>query len=280
VKDNVFIVVLYNKTCSESSTLKKLMKLPLGSETLCVIWNNGPKSIQAEFEGFFSKESVECHLFETIDNISLAKIYNSVFRNFKSKRYIVLDDDSEISYQYYNALQSISENEVGMPIIYSNEVVVNPRINNKEYIFKQVINDNDIIITIGSGLVIGKNVVSLLREKFADVFDERFKLYGVDTSFCYRLNKINGAFIKIIPGFEHSLSRLNKSSDTLKSFRIEERSNDVALQIRYYFSKREWIPMLSKIVLSSIKKLLTNKSQQYNIITIFKVFIKGKHERQ
>lgn len=279
MKDKVFIIVLYNKKCSESITLKNLVMCSLNVDSICIVWNNGPQSIKVDAKEFFSKTNIDYNLIETVENISLAKIYNRVMIQYEAKRYIILDDDSKISSHYFTALDSIAVNDVGMPVIYSNGVIVNPRINNIEYKPNQKIKDDDVITTIGSGLVIGENVALSLREKFSDVFDERFNLYGVDTSFCYRLKHVYNANIKIISGFEHNLSRLNSCSDTLKVFRREERSNDVALQIRYYLSRKKWIPMLTMIMLSSLKKAITNKPQQYNLITVLKVFIKGKHER-
>jgi hypothetical protein len=61
-----------------------------------------------------------------------------------------------------------------MPIISSQEVIHAPVVNNKPYSHDIKLKPEDKVITIGSGLVIGKEITEKLKHKYGEVFDERF----------------------------------------------------------------------------------------------------------
>lgn len=276
----LFLIVVYNKKIAESCTFNKVVNSKFSDDSLCVIWNNGPTSCEEEFLNVYEyNKNIRYH--ETLHNISLAKIYNEVINKYNAQIYIILDDDSSLTDAYFEAVKQISPNEVGMPVIYYDRKIINPCINGQIYSKGINIDANDIITTIGSGLVVGRDVASQLFKAYNSVFDERFYLYGVDTTFCFRLNKLKiNDKIKIIDGFEHGLSRLEGKNDKLTLFRKIERSNDLALQIRYYKEKKHWFLMMVLLLASSIKKFITFQPQQYKYSTIIKTFVKGKHERQ
>lgn len=233
----LFLIVVYNKKIAESCTFNKVVNSKFSDDSLCVIWNNGPTSCEEEFLNVYEyNKNIRYH--ETLHNISLAKIYNEVINKYNAQIYIILDDDSSLTDAYFEAVKQISPNEVGMPVIYYDRKIINPCINGQIYSKGINIDANDTITTIGSGLVVGRGVASQLFKAYNSVFDERFYLYGVDTTFCFRLNKLKiNDKIKIIDGFEHGLSRLEGKNDKLTLFRKIERSNDLALQIRYYKEK-------------------------------------------
>lgn len=276
----LFLIVVYNKKIAESCTFNKVVNSKFSDDSLCVIWNNGPTSCEEEFLNVYEyNKNIRYH--ETLHNISLAKIYNEVINKYNAQIYIILDDDSSLTDAYFEAVKQISPNEVGMPVIYYDRKIINPCINGQIYSKGINIDANDTITTIGSRLVVGRDVASQLFKAYNSVFDERFYLYGVDTTFCFRLNKLKiNDKIKIIDGFEHGLSRLEGKNDKLTLFRKIERSNDLALQIRYYKEKKHWFLMMVLLLASSIKKFITFQPQQYKYSTIIKTFVKGKHERQ
>lgn len=276
----LFLIVVYNKKIAESCTFNKVVNSKFSDDSLCVIWNNGPTSCEEEFLNVYEyNKNIRYH--ETLHNISLAKIYNEVINKYNAQIYIILDDDSSLTDAYFEAVKQISPNEVGMPVIYYDRKIINPCINGQIYSKGINIDANDTITTIGSGLVVGRDVASQLFKAYNSVFDERFYLYGVDTTFCFRLNKLKiNDKIKVIDGFEHGLSRLEGKNDKLTLFRKIERSNDLALQIRYYKEKKHWFLMMVLLLASSIKKFITFQPQQYKYSTIIKTFVKGKHERQ
>ncbi|HDV9415866.1 TPA: hypothetical protein RKV49_005423, partial [Raoultella ornithinolytica] len=222
----------------------------------------------------------EFAFFETIQNASLAYIYNQVVSLFNSKRYILLDHDSQLSSEYINDINLVLPDKIGMPEIFFNGELVNPCINMLPcQNLKNRLPDVP-VMTIGSGLVLGRNIVEQLIDVYGKIFDERFYLYGVDTTFCLRVfNAGITSSIMLIHGFEHSLSRLEIENGPIKEFRRIERSCDLALRIRYYVPINKWYKEVPRVYLSSLKKLILHSEQQYNITVFSKVFIRGKHFR-
>ncbi|MNE26170.1 hypothetical protein D3C80_1195250 [compost metagenome] len=96
----------------------------------------------------------------------------------------------------------------------------------------------------------------------------------MDTSFFIRLNKLAlTEKLQSMPGFEHSLSRLETESKEVKLFRKVERSYDFGLTLRHYPS--------SSLLIVAVKQVLLWPFGR-NRITIskaLKVFITGRHER-
>lgn len=279
--DNIILVVLYNKKILECRTILSLLKNKALKNSKIVVWNNGPTGIniidaQEKIESY----GYEFSFFETIHNASLAYIYNQVITLFKSIRYILLDHDSLLSNEYVDDINLVLPNRIGMPEIFFNGELVNPCIN---MLPCQSLKDrlpNVPIMTIGSGLVLGRNIVEQLIDIYGKVFDERFYLYGVDTTFCLRVfNAGITSSIMLIHGFEHSLSRLEIENGPIKKFRRIERSCDLALRIRYYVPIKKWYKEVPRIYLSSLKKLIFHSEQQYNLTVFSKVFIRGKHVR-
>lgn len=280
--ENIILVILYNKEIKDSMTVKHLLKCEPLLNTKIVIWNNGPSSVHfTDSENLFNEYGYSFEYFERLNNCSLAEAYNVVIERNSALRYIILDHDSQINDGYLKDINLISTDEVGMPKIYVNNTLVNPCID-----MIPIENTPDdlgrkIVTTIGSGLVVGSCVASLIKENFGNIFDERFILYGVDTTFCYRLSMLKiQKSIKIIHGFEHSLSRLGlekEKSETLV-FRKKERSCDLGLRIRYYRAGR--VSGLFSFLLSSFKRLLLRKEQQYNFFIVVSCILLGKHIRK
>lgn len=279
--DNIILVVLYNKKILECRTILSLLKNKVLKNSKIVVWNNGP----AEINTIGAQEKIESYgyefaFFETTQNASLAYIYNQTVTLFKSIRYILLDHDSHLSSEYINDVNLVLSNKIGMPEIFFNGELVNPCIN---MLPCQNLKDrlpNVPIMTIGSGLVLGRNVVEQLIGIYGKVFDERFYLYGVDTTFCLRVfNAGITSSIMLIHGFEHSLSRLEIENGPIKEFRRIERSCDLALRIRYYVPIKKWYREVPRVYLSSLKKLIFHSDQQYNLTIFSKVFIRGRHFR-
>ena len=78
--------------------------------------------------------------------------------------------------------------------------------------------------------------------------------------------------IKLVPGFEHSLSRLEDESAEKAHFRKFERSYAIGLCTRFYFKHCKL--QLVKIV---VKKLL--RRDTYYLSTTLKALWYGKHHR-
>jgi GT2 family glycosyltransferase len=269
------LVVLYNSSIPCSRTITSLLdsNLQFKGCGLC-IWNNGPNGVnldsavrrQLELKGFVVT------LRQTPGNIPLSYIYNDFFDMYLSEYYVILDHDSILSEPYLRYLNGGSKFYVGMPIISSKGINRSPCLNGRfssgPYVKKNM------VTAIGSGLVISRDAASAVKERYGNIFDERFALYGVDTTFFVRLNRMCAADkLRAIPGFEHSLSRLEQEGAQVKSFRAVERSYDIGLMLRYY-------PSL-KLIAMLVKQLLLVLLNRNQIVfsAMLKAFIAGKHER-
>ncbi|HED2159663.1 TPA: hypothetical protein R4X75_000079 [Klebsiella pneumoniae] len=280
--ENLLLIVLYDKHPKDSKTIASILQNDSLNNTKVILWNNGPSRIEiADAIAEFRQHGYLCDFIETIENNSLAYIYNYVIANFSSKRYILLDHDSSLTTNYLQDLKLVETDQIGMPQIFFKRKLVNPCLDFLPY--AELNNRKSFsgpIMTIGSGLVIGRELIDKLEVNFQKVFDERFYLYGVDTTFCLRLYKASlSNSIVFIRGVEHSLSRLESETGLINEFRRKERSCDLALRIRYYTPRAKWAKELGRVFLSALKKKILGIDQQYDLKMFSTVFIKGKHLR-
>lgn len=277
------LVVLYNKSISESKTLKSLSSLSVKNDKVkLVVWNNGPESIKEQVESTLSFEGFDFKIIETLHNESLAKIYNTFVNNKDSSSYLILDHDSILDQNYLNAAINSSTYDLLLPIIMCKDVIRAPFINKEVYKLDMAITSSDNIVSIGSGLIIGAGVLDNMREKYHNVFDERFYLYGVDTSFFKRLNNSKNDFvsnIKVISPIEHSLSRFECEDNSISKFRDIERSYDFGLSLRYYTPVYKLPLVITKQVMIMMLNKLTRKKKTYIFKLVAIAFFTGKHYR-
>lgn len=182
--DIAILVVLYNKKMKESKTLNTLISRDLSSITLKIV-NNGPEAL--EEDGYIWNELTgKTHnviLENRIENAPLSTLYNEFISNFHSDYYIILDDDSDLSEYFFEHLTD-SSIELIIPRIYSidDSKFYYPRQNDRLVELNDEINNNS-VMSISSGLIMSKELVRLFKTHYRDIFDERFALYGIDTSF-------------------------------------------------------------------------------------------------
>lgn len=279
--ENSILVLLYNKEISASKTLNSLLKCSAQyNHAALVIWNNGPHRLVFDDVAEFERIGYSVFLEETLNNESLSVIYNDFILRYKSEKYIILDDDSTLNKSYILSSSKIKQSEVGMPVISSMGKITNPRVNRKLYDEKLVLNESCKILTIGSGLVIGKNIASNLFEIYGDVFDKRFYFYGVDSTFCFRLFESDLIkYVSIIPGFEHRLSRMESESSEIVDFRRLERSYDFGLTLRYYKKTSSKIHGLLKLSISTLLKKVFRRKEKLIFKHVIKAFFSGRHYR-
>ncbi|WP_111977438.1 hypothetical protein [Algibacillus agarilyticus] len=272
------LVLLYNKEIVDSGTLNSLIKLSKQCPSIkLVIWNNGPKKLANRDCLQFEALGYDVEIKETLHNESLAVIYNRFIAMNQADKYIILDDDSELNDEYLLAVLKCGAAEVAMPKITSAGIVRSPTIDYIPYIEYSTFNSKNLVLGIGSGLVIGEHITNTLKENYSDIFDERFYLYGVDFTFCRRLFdcKLTDK-IKVIPGFEHSLSRLAEEDVKITRFRRLERSYDLGLTLRYYFPLPTAVFKLFKVF---IKIYILRRMAKVNFGTVIKAFLTGIHYR-
>lgn len=275
-----FLVILYGKELSESLTVLSLIELAGVFPKNCnlVIWNNGPNYLSDKDLSKISSKGVSVHFEETIDNISISDIYNKFIHGFPSDRYIILDHDSLLNNDYIDSVFGICCDEVGVPKITSKGIIRSPTVDGHGFSGSEY--RSGFIVGIGSGVVFGSDLCVDLVKSFGDVFDSRFYFYGVDTTFFYRINSLKiPEKIKIISGFEHSLSRLEFESDKVKAFRILERSYDAGLTFRYYHNLLDFMVFLFKCSGSFIFKKIRGEREFINPFLLIKSYVNGLHYR-
>lgn len=276
------LVLLYNKEIFESNTITSLIKSDVSySDAKVVIWNNGPVELKNKNCSVLSDLGYTVTIIETINNESLAVIYNRFIQETDAAKYILLDDDSELSKEFINASAASQSCHLSLPIISSEGKVQYPSIDRKRYSLATKIYPNSKVTTIGSGLVIGQDIADALKQRYNNVFDERFYLYGVDTTFCFRLFESDLIkYVKIISGFDHSLSRLGTENSKMTKFRRIERSYERGLKLRYYVPLPKAIYLLLKTGSSVLQRLCMGKRYQVSFLYVLKAFVSGKHYRK
>ena len=276
-----FLVLLYGKEIQDSNTIQTLLQLDTELHNCkLVIWNNGPDYLN---RNAVALEHCTVEIVETVNNLGLAKIYNCFIDKVNAEQYVIFDDDTNVTAEYLQSLSTLSSDNAGTPIINHHEKRYEPVLNGR--IFKgkpyTVVGENDILTSIGSGLVLGRNVISTIKYHYQQVFDERFILYGVDDTFFRRINTLRIAkLFMILPALSHSLSRLENENSQKKAFRLKERAYAHALICRFYKPRRQSLALFIKNCFKySVKKFFgieEDLHQKFFIIAYFK----GKHYRE
>lgn len=269
------LVVTYNCSFEHSQTIRSLSSsgVLFDGVRLC-IWNNGPKeiSVDAEIIAVLREKGFEVIIKQTPWNAPLSWIYNYFIEKNPAGRYVLLDHDSILSDEYMQYIVGREEVFVGMPIIKANGVSRFPRV--QERFSAGPYTNKDNVRSVGSGLVLGQEVIDTIKNSYGDIFDENFALYGVDTSFFSRIFKLGLAEkLQSIPAIDHSLSRFEVEGREIKEFRRIERSYDFGLMLRHY-------PTLGRVrkLIKQMYKSLFNKNKTL-IRKALKAFIQGRHER-
>ncbi len=270
------LVTLYSCEILESETIRTLTSSDLDFKNVSlVIWNNGPSFLKCNnLENLTACGFNNVELVETTENKSLSVIYNVFLNMSASDRFVFLDHDSTLNDSYLNDVLHCDDLNVAVPLIEMMGEVRSPTM--KGEFRTGPFADKDKFMAIGSGLVISAKVVQLMEQEFNQVFDERFYLYGVDTTFFFRVRKADlSHLVNLVSAFGHSLSRLEKESLATTEFRRVERSYDLGLRLRFYFSQ-------SKYLLWFFVKVLVKRSLGLNTLSvksIFKAVVFGRHYR-
>lgn len=256
------LVVLFNKEIVDSLTLTALKKYPYFLEKVhLTIWNNGPFALKEKGGGLVNLvNNITIH--ETLENKSLSMIYNVFLKENDSDYYVILDDDSLLSKSYIDALINLDTQHFVTPIIKANNKIISP-----SNLIKNSKEDRKNLRAIASGLVISKDLKSKVFSKYNSCFDERFYFYGVDTSFLYRLNRID-VVNTIIPGFDHKISEYIVENKIREDFKSKELSYSLGLKLRLYPTVRLYKRLL-KIIIDKLFFKRNRIQLRYVLYTFF-----------
>lgn len=269
------LILLYNKGVSLSKTISSLYGVNDNHfhDINLIIWNNGPSKIHLDLSGDFIQKWNRVELVETIDNMPLSHVYNYVIETYAAERYIFLDDDSKLTNEYFIA--TIDSNAgVAVPAILSHGEYRSPTVSGKFNSGPYQVTDK--VIAIGSGIGVRHDIAQKIKSHYGDVFDSRFALYGVDTTFFLRLHQLGlSDQVEMIDGFEHSLSRLESESQVMSRFRQVERAYDLGLTMRHYTPWKQAIFVIFKqAVMFALGKLTW-----LQFVSLCKAFKTGHHPK-
>lgn len=273
--DISILIVLYNCSPEESETIKSLSRTQEENvKAILCIWNNGPKPKRPNHETTrqLRDAGFECYYIETLENNPLSWIYNHFIKKFSAKKYVILDHDSKISKEYKTYILSKEQDFISVPLIAAKGIPRSPTVNGR--FSSGPFSKDDCVIAIGSGLIVSDEAKNIISQKYENIFDEKYALYGVDTSFFLRVFRLGlSERVKTVPGFEHSLSRLEDETSIVKEFRKIERSYDFAITIRNYPEIRHIKYIANQIILGLIGQSSLKLKEAFNGI------VHGRHPR-
>ena len=99
--ETAILILLYNKEIKDSSTINSLACTDYHyPNAKLVIWNNGPAPFKSTDCTKLESLGYAVAVKETLNNKSLAVIYNKFLVENAAERYVLLDDDSELNPAY------------------------------------------------------------------------------------------------------------------------------------------------------------------------------------
>lgn len=276
-----FLVLLYNRKAEDSETLQSLVRsIPALKHARCIvkILNNGPKHIdaaQSPIVDAIRHSNASVQIEERLDNLPLSVAYNRFIEEIACDRYVFLDQDTSISEDFLTALENHRDADLVLPMIVSHGSVQSPTVGSKPVTKTSEVSREN-LMGIGSGIAIARPLVSDMRRQYGTVFDQRYALYGVDSTFFLRLRMLPASRrLRIVCDGRllHSLSRLEKEDRHVKNFRGSERSYDLGISLRRYASLH-----LFKHFIKSIPGMLNGRNS-LSLAKIVKAFTLGRHPR-
>jgi hypothetical protein len=272
------LIVIYDKNLSDSETLRSLSHLNFNNLNIVIV-NNGPQYLlEDEFYLSLERKFVSVALKNFTINKPLSWVYNDFINDNDSDRYIILDDDTVLTSDYFERLVfSNEEYMLGLPIMVS-------RYDKKQYTpffngeFKTDTRGNisgNFNFSITSALVLSREIINVIKKRFGTIFDECFALYNIDNSLFIRLETIAKEGIAIVT-YLSNVSLLHDFSniDSVKEpqWRTEEKMIAQTISIKRYF-KGGYRQIIKQVFFKMLKL------EFRNCYLIVRTFVEGKHPR-
>ncbi|MGL4446937.1 MAG: glycosyltransferase family 2 protein [Aeromonas sp.] len=288
-----FLIIFYNKSWFESDTLNSLIRSEVDfSECELVLWNNGPQINNSNDLAGIKSKFKQIITYQSQINFSLSRIYNYVIERHADDYLIILDHDTGLSDQYLTDVVAYSGASLAVPrVVLKNN---NPQ---REELYNSfnlpTIYDSHHttpllpkarIETVGSGLVISRQLLDNIKNVYGDYFDPRFAFYCADLSFLTRISELAVANeVVFIREIYHSLSEFEQESAEKIAFRIKQKSIGRALLIRehYFLSFVKWkrlYKQLDKILTIGCSK--TQSHSRFDLWVMLRYFFIGRHPNQ
>ncbi len=184
------LVVLYEMKLKHSDTIISLQAQSKRLDKL-VIWDNSQVGQEISDLGF---RDTKVQYIHTPENVSLAKVYNTVVRENKFGGITLLDQDSILPSNFIEEMSDMmeanTEVDLFLPIVKNKGIIMSP---GQFFLVKGSRWKNERM-----GLLKSKGVTAVtsgmtIRESYLKTdfegFDERLTLYGIDTHFMIQFSK-------------------------------------------------------------------------------------------
>lgn len=227
----LFIVTIYKRNLLDCPTYVSLVRLSpmLTSIDKIIFWDNSPEPTPKQNidEACWKLSNAVIEYVNTPGNLALSNIYNRcISMNAQYDLVILLDQDSTFDKSYYKELERavIAEPHIKLfvPLIVHDDLIVSPGNFNgfkgkywKKSKYGQVEARGNMAIT--SGMAIRMSYF----EEFGK-FEERLKLYGIDTNFSIRYGRQNQYFFVLMSPFDHDLSDFNEETVAVRLRRFQD----------------------------------------------------------
>jgi hypothetical protein len=272
------LVVLYNKRLADSETIKALLTISIKDVSIYIV-NNGPDLLIEDEIIFKLRERCEFVSVQNyLTNKPLSWVYNDYIDSHEADRYIILDDDTQLTHEYFKDLVFNDENYmIGLPKMLSSydKKQYTPMLNGKIKPDTYGHISGDFNFSITSAIILSKDIVSILKKRFGSVFDERYALYSIDNTLFLRLETIVKEEISPITYFSnvsllHDFSNIQANKES--KWRVEELLIANIITLRHYF-KRGYRQV--------IKQIFTNLAHFHfrDCYLILRSYLQGKHPR-
>ena len=270
------VVIVYGKALEDALTIQSLLGFERKLDHLLIV-NNGPTVIDENSAVLPALVQKHHHvvLENQVQNKPLSWIYNDFIQQYDADRYAVFDDDTMVSREYCEKILFDTESyHLGLPSIRSSHdgKAYYPVISSSPKETQEGYYQYDKgTYSIGSGLIISRDLKKTLIDAFGGVFDHHFAFYGVDISLFRRLDKLQYSDQFIVNTRAELSHHLSKFNNEISDFRKKELLIDQILQFRWYRTNTKYI---FRIVAGMLLKLRIAELR-----LVIKTFIEGKHPR-
>lgn len=215
------LVIIYNKRCEDSSSIKAIQKYGKGIQV--VVFDNSERKLD-------NNDYCIQYGYQYIsqgENVGLSKAYNCAINHIihEDDDYLItLDDDTELTKEYFEELEILcGENryDVILPVIRSSGIILSPS-NLVNGCHSRTVNDiaelnQETITAINSGAVIRMGLYKKIQ------YNEALFLDYVDHDFMKKAHRNNAKFKVMRSTIKQHYSRHEKMSieNAVKRFKVE-----------------------------------------------------------
>lgn len=249
----LIVIILYRISPDASASVSSLVRAQdaLTTDDIVLVWDNSPDPADAPaaIQQIDDSSPATWIYRSTPENLSLAAVYNRAFLQFPAKDLLVIfDQDSSFSSDYFRkADEAFADNpdiDLVVPLVRIHDLIVSP--GHYRYIkgslwqkpkLGRVSSRNT--VAIGSGMAIRS---SFLRD-FGG-FDERLRIYGIDSNFMLRYAQKNPAFYVLDTEFGHDLAEFHIHDPATRWNRFEAFRHASLINAQLF----PWpVPMLTRL---------------------------------